>query len=718
MKKREPFFPQALTMKPMNKLKVLPFPFLSFNPWVFFSIFLLSNCLLSYFSLPLLIHRAFLWSGLLLPFVVAWITYAPPGNQAEPLFKDEFLPPIPKWIWVLVGLAAVFMRFYKLTSLAYWPRFDEGMVDFYGLHVMEKGIDRFFFSSGQAPPLYIAWLGLNFKCWGSFLANSLFWPAFFSALTVPVAYQTARLYFSRSFSFICALLVAFSFWPWYAGRFSLHVAVMPLAETWILGWMGRWLQTRDSGKSLRTAVILGAGLGLVGYAVYLHWVSVIVVVALTVAWTGWRRSRLSVVGFFLALGLSLIPFAILAFWKESHPYLHSVSLFGDSRPWMEKISLALSQTWLLFWGTPPPYCSFQPVWGGFFNPILGSLVLLGLLETLHHRKAPLYQWLWGAGILWMIPGMLTIDWESFRIIPVLAVLIPLAALGVARLALGFSPRRSALVLLLLLLPSVGLDLNHLRVFHHLWDSPQAWQVNNKSIEKYRAYQTLKPKFLSEGPGLVFSDFGAGDCDPSLNLADYDFNPIVNPKLSFNKAAWAAVLVNVGYKPFLDNQFGPGVSYALSQGLPAPDGGQMLWVIPITEANRPAWERWVRAGQALLEVNDHYLQDISYVSGDLHQNVIPSLEKIHPLFQGDPFLETSYWEKMADYSMKAHEFTLSIANLEWAVRSGCPSAHLYYRLGVLCLGLQKTEEARNAFLKAIRAHLDLTQSALLMPGPSK
>jgi hypothetical protein len=610
------------------------------------------------------------------------------------------------------------MRFDKLTSMAYWPRFDEGMNDFYSLHVMEKGIDRFLFSSGQIPPLYIAWLGLNFKCWGSFLANSLFWPAFFSALAVPVAYQTARLYFSRSFSFICALLMAFSFWPWYEGRFALHVALIPLAEAWVLGWMGRWLQARDSGKSLRTAVMLGAGLGLVCYAVYLHWVSVILVVALTVAWAGWRRSRLSLVGFFLALGLMLLPFAVLAFWKGPHTYLHSVGLLGDSRPWMEKISLALSQTWLLFWGTPPPYYSFQPVWGGFFNPILGSLVLVGLLETLHHRKVPLYQWLGAAGILFMVPGMLSIDWESYRIIPILAVLIPLAALGGAKLALGFSPRRSVFVLLMLLLPSVGLDLNHLRVFHHLWDSPQNWQVNNKSIEKYRAYRILRPKFLSEGPGLVFSDFGAGDCDPSLNLADYDFNAVVNSKLSSRAAAWAAVLVNVGYKPYLEKQFGPGVSYALSQGLPAPDGGQMVWVIPLSDVNRPLFERWVRAGQAVLEVNDHYLQDISYVSGDLHQNVIPTLEKIHPLFQDDPFLETGYWEKMADYSMKAQQIPLAIGNLEQAVRSGCPSAHLYYRLGVLSLGLQQTGDAQKAFQKATQAPLDLTQSSLFLPGSSR
>ncbi len=238
----------------------------------------------------------------------------------------------------------------------------------------------------------------------------------------------------------------------------------------------------------------------------------------------------------------------------------------------------------------------------------------------------------------MLPGMLARDWECFRIIPVLAVLIPITALGWARLSLGFSPGRSALMLFVFLLPSMGLDFHHLQVYRHLWDSPKFWQGCNKSIERYRAYQILKPKFLSEGPGLIFSDFVPGDCDPTLTLADYDFNPVVNPALPLGKAKWAALLTNVGYKPFLDRRFGPAKTYFLSKDLSIPDGGQMLWMIPLTDSNRPALDRWYLAGQAMQEVVDHYPQDRRRIkAGTSIKRSSPHSKKIHPLFQKDPLL---------------------------------------------------------------------------------
>jgi hypothetical protein len=56
-------------------------------------------------------------------------------------------------------------------------------------------------------------------------------------------------------------------------------------------------------------------------------------------------------------------------------------------------------------------------------------------------------------------------------------------------------------------------------------------------------------------------------------------------------------------------------------------------------------------------------------------------------------------------------------LNQAVHSGYPAAHLDYRLGVLWLHLQNPGEAEKAFKKATEAPLDLTQSSLLLPGPT-
>ena len=142
---------------------------------------------------------------------------------------------------------------------------------------------------------------------------------------------------------------------------------------------------------------------------------------------------------------------------------------------------------------------------------------------------------------------------------------------------------------------------------------------------------------------------------------------------------------------------------------------MLWMIPLTDSNRPLFERWYRAGQAMGNVVDAYLQNISSLSGDLDRQVIPSFEKIYPLFQEDPFLRSFYWENMADFQLKGGHPRLAIQSLWNAVGSGCPSAHLFFRLGVLNLGLQDRNASREAFLLATKAPQDFTQARSFLPG---
>lgn len=361
----------------------------------------------------------------------------------------------------------------------------------------------------------------------------------------------------------------------------------------------------------------------------------------------------------------------------------------------------------MFWGTSNDELFTAPVWGGLVNPILEALLGIGLIESIKNPSHTLYQWLCVSSLFFLMPGMLSAGFDSFRIIPVLMVLIPITGLGWARLARQSSYRFSKIILFLLIFTSTILDFNQLlEIYPHLWDSPAYWQKEFKSITSYRAYKILQPKF-SEGPGLVFCDFVPGFDDQNLNWTDYSFNGVNNHQLDWEKSNWVALLININYQPFLVKRFGPGKTYWLSKDLNSSDGGQMLWIINISKANRPIFQKWQEASRAL---NNYIYENFEVLNpADNHDSLLETLNKTYPLFHGDPFLEACYGEKKADLLFRLGRIPQAEQSLNQAIQKGYPAANLFYRLGTLQLIQQNEPEAQKAFRKAIHAPINLTQS---------
>ncbi|HTC20096.1 MAG TPA: hypothetical protein VK859_04560, partial [bacterium] len=369
----------------------------------------------------------------------------------------------------------------------------------------------------------------------------------------------------------------------------------------------------------------------------------------------------------------------------------------------------------IFWGLPVEFYSYQPSWGGFLNPILGSLCFLGFLEALKNPSDGVYRWLLFSFGFFLIPGMLSRDSENYRVLPILASAIPLVALGTARLLAGLAPPRAAIALLALLLPSIGLDFYQLTgPCHRLWDSTDYWLKSVKSLNSYRAFPILQEEAHQKGPGVVFQDFNPNNTDQTLSLAVYSFDVLSDRKKSFEEAQWAALLVNVHYRPFLEKQFGGGgKAFWLSKDLHIPDGGRMLWVIPITDSNRATLKRWYEADLALDDFRDSSFQSISYFWGLPSGQTLRILEQAYPAFQDDPFLRSCFWEKMADYDFKARHIPESIGCFQEALREGYPAAHLLYHLGILQMLQGDPLQARQSLEKAAQSPMDFTDAPLLL-----
>jgi hypothetical protein len=682
--------------------KTFPFPR---GPWPYFFVFLAAHTLLSYFPLD---PQTKLWvvlTGLFLPLVAA-LAFAP---SPLPPPSKEFLPSIPVWAWVLLGAAALYVRFYKLTSISDWPNYDDGLwgcfaVDFY--HHWDWSL---FYQDNSYPSVYFWGLGFLFKLFQPSLFLVWLYPALLSSLVVLAGVLAARRFFSRSFSFAVGLFLALGFWPMFVGRFGNQQVMTLLFECVWLFFLARFLQAPRSRKE---AALLGIVTAL-GLYIYISWVAVALftfLVLLAAAKKDLPRNAPALWVFLSLFLLALFPLLEAGLIKNYLRIVRDIGSLHEPLTFPARLHSALAYLSAVFWGVPKDNYSYQPVWGGLLNPILGSLFSLGLLSLLKVWRSPLSLWLLTGILFFYVPGIVTHDLEPFRILPLIPFLTVVCVIGIARLLQGLPPRKSLAYLLTVVAVSAGLDFYHLAVrYHHLWDSPRVWTGYAKPPEFHRAYGILEKIRKERGPGLIYLDFKPGLCDQTLAVAVHAFNAAENPDLVREEARWAAVLVNVNYKPFLSRRFPEGRAFSLSDGKFRPDGGEMLWVMPVTPRAKGTLDLWQAAAEAFRCFPGRY-------TSILREN----LEKAYPFYSRDPFLESCYWEKLADLDFKLGDFKnvqKPIEDLKQGLKKGYPSAHLYQRLGTFFLMENKVQEAREALQKASTAPLDLTQASQILPSLS-
>ncbi|HVZ80114.1 MAG TPA: glycosyltransferase family 39 protein [bacterium] len=678
-----------------------------------FLVLWMANGLLSYVPLSIGWKIGILLLGVLLPWLWAFRQRDLPV-QAPAGKKDGFQP---GWIaFALLGLLAVAARFSGLTTLLVWPNFDESSYGFDAFRLASGEAPRFLYGVSQAPPLFIWGLAAFFKLFGCSLPAFWAFPALVSLSAVPLAYLAARTFFPRPFAFLAAGLTALSFWPLFVGRFALMTGLVLPAELLAFYFLGRFLTALDAGARRKAAWGLGVAWGL-GCYTHLHWPVVLAVTFPPFAlhlWKG-RRQRPSSSG--QLLGAALLPALILALplgiaaWRGHFGgYLAHLFVAHPGFSWSRQWAVWSSCLTSPFWGMDPAVHTYQPVWGGFLNPVLTSLFFLGCLRLARRRKEPLERWVIFGLLVSLLPGLLTQDQETFRLFPMVPFLILTCLMGLGILAQGFPAKRSLVLVLALAVPSLALDGHHLfGVFHRVWDDPPTWSSYTKSFGRYHAFGLLEEQRKAEGPGLIFPDFVGGLPDQSLAVATFDYNAVLNPRLQASQARWAAVLTNVNYQPFLKKRFPSGRAYALTRELPSGDGGWMLFLFPTQGVPAGTLRHWVEAQQALEPFLDRHL---CYVMGNPMEGDIRALEKIEPAFQGDPYLRACYWEKLADVRVKGGTggWTEAVQDLERAAREGYPAAHLLREGGVLEMLQGRPAEAKALFQKARRAPLDLTDAA--------
>lgn len=606
---------------------------------------------------------------------------------------------IPGWtLGVVLGLA-VALRFFRLTTLSVWPCYDDALWGWLAQRFEKTPGWPIFFLDSNFPSIHLWGLSFLFKWAGPSLRTLWAYPAALSALTVPVGYWAIRQFFSPFLSFLWTLFLALAFWPLFVGRFADQMVMVLLWECAYFGFLGLYI--KKGARSLGGAFLMGAA-SVSGLYIFISCGPVGVFGALTLLflWCSRKPFEAKAPVWFLGGALVLgLPLVLAGLGTALSSYTH-VGAWGSSRP---DLSIPFSYLTVLFWGADPAQGPYRPIGGGFLDPVLAAFIFLGIGE-LRARDKNLGLWIFSALVFFLFPGMVTNSLEPFRVLPVLVPLGLLCALGWERWLRAFKVKRAAWALILSTLAFAGLDQYQLQVgYGGFCRRAEGWKAYSRSPERPQAFDRLTTLASEKGPGLVFTNFLPGLTDVSLPLLDHPFNAVENPTLDPAKASWGAVLTNVNYRPFLAERFPQGTAYALSRGLDRPDGGLMLWVFPILGSQRPFLQKWMTASNAV-PYQPHW--DPSYQ--------LPELLKARATFEGDPFLLSSYWEKVSDLIFRSSNFQDpgdAQDALAQALQKGFPAAHLFWRKAVFEEILNKPRDAFRDYRSAHRSLLDLTRSSL-------
>ena len=704
--------------------------------WVYFLVFTFTNILLSYGSLSL---EAKLWTGLigfLLPFILALRTPTK-ASPRESFSKMEIFSP-PPWVWGFVGLLGIFLRFYHLTTFLDFPLYDEIINALYAIRLNEQWTWNPFFG-GTLLSFYIWLLSFMFKVFGVSLFSLWALPAGLSLLSVIFFYAAVRRFFSPSIAFCMFFLLSASFWPVFIGKFSHQAVLMVFWESVAFLALTAFIKAPSLFSRGNWALFLGFWVGL-GFYTYFAWPLVAALIIMTVLLSrGHSASYLKnqKIWFCAAVLIAVLPEAGAVLQQNYGDYLSSLWAFhrnpentGGWNP-LQNIHYFTS----FFWEGWKKNFAYNPIWGGFLNPLLASLFFLGCVDLLKNTAQPLAQWFLAAFALLFFPILLANNTNWFHVAGLMPFFLLVASLGLHVLYLGRQGPWIRTSLLALALASMGFDKINLE------KTREYVNLNHPSRELGQTYRILDQIERERGPGLIFSDLWLKPWPPFLGFATTPFNILQWKNGIMEKSSWAAIITNVNNQPFLKRRFPDGKAYWISKDRPPADGGVMLWIMPSTPDRLPVFDRWQRASQSLRPFLDQYAM-VGPNENHHYDIMLEALSRAYPSFQGDPFLESTFWEVTADINLRKILWTTSdsgkipldgnavpairenslfpcLQALQYALKRGYPSANLYHQLGTLEFMGGNRKESSRVFQKATQAPLDFTDSSkyISIPKPT-
>jgi len=675
-----------------------------FHPLPYYSVFLLALFLLSAFKLG---PQAALWVGalgLLLPFLIASWTLLERrrGKGSRPSLPSRPLErlPIPVWLTILLAFLLLFTRFFAMERVPPWPMGDEGIFGVLAMSLLEDWNGRLLWAECRMEPLLIWSLGGFFHLIEPSLFSLRLFTVLLSLVTVLFVYQACRVFCSRALSLLCVWLFSLSFFSLCLSRQCTPNDLIPIFE-----WAGLYclaLYWKDPRPRVRRWTLL-ALVACVSLGVYSY-------VNGTVVWAFFTL----VLGSLAFSGksrwwdlLSFNALTLLAVLPLFHQRFRPGAMDNIQGNFGSFFDPGIHGAYLrgIFWDGTESF-PLGPAWGGLFGPVAGALTLLGILQML--RTWP-KSWtlLWfGGTFLTMLPGTLTQTLELQRITPSLPFWVIAQAWGAAAL-FPASPSRKHWIPIVgwVLLPSLAWEVHHFTgPYSDLARPPKVKQW--RTLEYMDAYRVLRSQG-GQGPFYLFTEFSMDYDNKTLNLAGYPFDALQNPRLSDRPPAQAALLVKVDYAPYLASRF-PGTQFKelRTDRDPARSVRTGLFLVPTAEMGRDGLSAWIAADRILRDLNLQVKnKDPMLPWKDFADRLLP----FRPAFEGDPFLRTVFWEKVAFFLVLSGDMSGASQAYAKAIQVGLPVPHLTsnYALSLKLLGKDAgTDERRKGWTTGDRKSGDI------------
>ena len=582
---------------------------------------------------------------------------------------------------------------------------------------IKNGVGYPFFFYSQLPPFFIWLVYLFYHVFGSFIETLRVLPVFLSVLILGAAWMAVREYGSKLFSFIYLSLIGLGFWPLFYGKLSHQGLLMILWEYLTLWALGLYL--KDGSHRTKWLVLLGLLVGS-GCYTYFAWFLIAGIISAAVFWkegiVGGKRGFVLPWLFLLPILLSLIPFLIAVTLHGYGSYFNFLWSFKSNNNWALQVQNTFSCLASFLWSNGFNEFYYGPVWGGFFNPVSGSALLIGIIELYKRRSNKAVQFIFGSGLLLLIPAFLTNSLTDMREISIQPLLTLFVVLGTITLIKGQSHKKQICILTIFLTTTSGLDFIHLEKFenyiNHYWKA-------QKTSESFRAFQELDRYQKLNGPGFVLTSFSNDfyTYDQSLLIGTYPFNVAQNHAFSPEDAHWLSVVTNVHFKPFLSKRFPKGQWIWLSQGMdPSSNtysGGLMLGIIPLDSQNRGELADWIKSNALFQKMSDHVM---GLPIDMARKENLKTLAMVYPQLSKDRFIQSCYWEfvyfsfnweNLYGDRNTAIYYPMAFSAIQMAIQKGYPTAYFYNELGSFYAMQKNYPAARKAFNNAIHSSINLT-----------
>jgi len=640
--------------------------------WLYFILFFISLSLLSYGQLSI---ETQLWIGLfglILPLGMG-ITLSLQNRQKSdfPNLLIQDSPPIPFWFVALGFLIFIFIRFYRLTTVPFWPLSDEAVFSTLAFDLTRKWDWTLIRTDGQMEPLLLWLLSLFFKVMNPSVLCLKIFTVFFSIASSLAAYFAARIFLNKSLSFIFVCLFSFSFWEIDLSRQCTPNDLIPFFELAAFFWLGLYWRSKENSARWFWMLVLSFWAGL-GFYTYINWAFVWAFIVACLLLSGFKKEKAKTLIFLLfTVGLTTpLVFARMSPHSASYAkhFFENFSLFSSISQYMRG----------LFWdGTSSN--PLGPAWGGYFDSMSGALILTGALYSLRNLFSKTILIL-GVGIfLTLLPGILTNTLELQRITPALPFFIFLAALGTKSLLENSAKHFQIAVLGLLLLFITA--LNTYQLFGPYNDVRQTPPGKHwRSTIYFKAHQILESLSNQSGPIYVFNEWNGDYFDKTLDLACYPFNATQNTQMIQKNPLWVAFLTDADYGPFLKKEFPRLQIQPLDDSTSPNDPNHLirLFLIPVSDIPAETLKNWLMADQDCRRIALSILNKNPSIPWGTFEKDYSGLAS---RYVKDSFLTSVLWEKAASFPLIDGNYPEASFDFQQAVQKGYAAPHLRHNLSL-------------------------------------